>query len=162
MVLQYFTLVHLFISVAGIASGFGALSGLLAGQLFPRWTAVFLATTVATSVTGFFFPFRGVTPALAVGLISLLVLAVANYALYVQRLAGAWRKAFVISALIALYLNVFVLVVQLFQKMPALMDIAPTQTEAPFTITQAIVLVVFISLGMSAMSRFRDGLGRPI
>jgi hypothetical protein len=162
MALQYLTLVHIFISLGGIASGFGALSGLLAGQLFPRWTAVFLVTTVATSVTGFFFPFRGVTPASAVGLISLLALAVAHYALYFRRLAGAWRKAFVISALIALYLNVFVLVVQLFQKMPALMEIAPTQTEAPFAITQAIVLIVFISLGISATSRFRNGLGRPI
>jgi hypothetical protein len=112
--------------------------------------------------TGVFFPFRGVTPAFAVGLISLLALAVANYTLYFRRLAGAWRKAFVISAVIALYLNVFVLVVQLFQKMPALMERAPTQAEPPFAITQAIVLVVFISLGISATSRFRDGLGRQI
>jgi hypothetical protein len=162
MALQYFTLVHILISLAGIASGFGALSGQLAGKLFPCWTAVFLVTTVATSVTGFFFPFRGLTPAFAVGLVSLLALAVANYALYFQRLAGSWRTAFVISALLALYLNVFVLVAQLFQKMPALMEIAPTQTEPPFAITQAIVLVVFILLGIIAMSRFRDGLDRPL
>jgi len=154
MALQYFTLVHVLISLVGIASGFGALSGLLAAKLFPRWTAVFLATTVATSVTGFFFPFRGFTPAIAVGLISLVVLAVANYALYFRRLAGAWRKAFVISTLIALYLHVFVLVVQLFQKMPALLEIAPTQTEPPFAITQAVVLVVFILLGI--ICTFRD------
>jgi hypothetical protein len=159
MGLQYFTLVHILISLVGIVSGFGALSGLLAAKLFPRWTAFFLATTAATSVTGFFFPFRGITPGIVVGVLSLLALGGASYALYLRRLAGAWRKAFVICALIALYFNVFVLVAQLFRKTPALMDLAPTQTEPPFAITQAVVLVVFITLGVFAASRFCD---RPV
>ena len=157
MALQYFTLVHIVISLIGIASGFGALSGLLAGKVFPNWTACFLVTTMATSVTGFFFPFRGITPAFVVGIISLLLLAAATYALYIRRFARAWRKVYVVSVLAALYLNTFVLVVQLFQKMPVLIEIAPTQTEPAFTVTQAIVLVGFILLGIAAIRRFRVG-----
>lgn len=155
MMLQYFTLVHILISLVGIASGFGVLAGFLAAKLFPRWTAVFLTTTVLTSVTGFFFPFRGFTPALAVGVLSLVLLAVAGYGLYSRRLAGGWRKAFVITTVVALYLNTFVLVVQLFQKMPVLVEIAPTQTEPPFAVSQAAVLAAFIWLGVVATKRFR-------
>lgn len=162
MTLQYFTLVHILISLVGIASGFGAISGLLAAKLFPRWTAVFLATTAATSVTGFFFPFHGFTPALAVGIISLLLLAVASYALFFRLLKGAWRKTFVITAMLSLYLNFFVLVVQLFQKIPALVEIAPGQTEPPFAITQVVVLAVFVLLGVLAVRRFREKLGHAI
>ena len=161
MELPYFTLVHIVISLVGIAAGFGALAGLLAAKLFPRWTALFLVTTVATSATGFFFPFRGFTPAFAVGIISLLVLAVAIYALYTRRLAGAWRKAYVINAVVALYLNVFVLFAQLFQKMPVLKAIAPTQSEPAFAVTQAGVLVVFIVLGITATIRFRHEPAHP-
>jgi hypothetical protein len=152
----YFTLVHIAISLAGIASGFGALSGWFVGKLFPRWTAWFLATTVATSVTGFFFPFHGFTPAIGVGIVSLAILAVALFALYVRRLSGPWRKAFVICSVAALYLNFFVLVVQLFQKTPALIAIAPKQTEPPFALTQAVVLIVFIVFGIIAARRFRE------
>jgi len=100
MALQYFTLAHILVSIAGIAAGFGLLAGLVAGKLFPRWAAVFLAATIATSVTGFFFPFHGVTPGIAVGVISILALAVACYALYVRRLNGVWRRAFVITAVL--------------------------------------------------------------
>jgi hypothetical protein len=156
MALQYFTLVHIVISLAGITSGFGVVSGLLAAKLFSRWTAIFLATTTATSVTGFFFPFRGFTPAIAVGIISLLTLAAASYALYARRLQGAWRRVFVVGSVLSLYLNFFVLVVQLFQKTPALVEMAPTQTELPFAATQAVVLIAFISLGVAAVRRFRD------
>ena len=155
MGLEYLTLVHVVISLVGIASGFGVLSGLLAATLFPRWTAVFLATTVATTVTGFFFPFRGFTPAFAVGLISLLPLAAANYALYFQHLAGAWSKSFVVSALTALYLNVFVLIAQMFLKQPALSALAPTQSGPPFLVTQLLVLALFIALAIAATIRFR-------
>ena len=162
MEMPYYTLVHIIISLIGIASGFGMLSGLLTASHFSRWAAVFLATTVATSAGGFFFPFRGFTPAIAVGIISLLLLAVAIYALYVRRLAGGWRKAYVINAVTALYLNVFVLLAQLFQKMPVLKAMAPTQAEPPFAITQAAVLVVFIALGIAATMRFRDVAVRPI
>jgi hypothetical protein len=158
MALQYFTLVHILISLAGIASGFGVVSGLLAGKLLSRWTAFFLATTTATSVTGFFFPFHGFTPAIAVGIISVLALAAAAYALYARRLEGAWRGVFVASAVLSLYFNFFVLVVQLFQRVPALVELAPTQTEPPFATTQAIVLIAFIVLGIVAVRRFR---GQP-
>jgi hypothetical protein len=150
-----FTLIHVIISLVGIAAGFGVLAGLLAATHFPRWTALFLVTTVATSATGFLFPFHGFTPALAVGLISLVVLAVAIYALYVRDLAGVWRKAYVISSVVALYLNVFVLFAQLFQKMPVLKTLAPTQSEPPFALTQGLVLVAFVALGITATKRFR-------
>ena len=159
MALPYFTLVHILISLVGIASGFGVLSGLLAAKLFPRWTAVFLATTAATSVTGFFFPFQGITPGIVVGVLALLALAAASYALYVRHLAGVWRKAFVIGAVLSLYFNCFVLVAQHFQKVPALSAIAPTPATPPFAITQAGVLLVFIWLGTIAMNRFGEGRG---
>jgi hypothetical protein len=155
MVLQYFTLIHIAISIAGIVSGFGLLAGLVAGRLYPRWADVFLATTITTSVTGFFFPFHGVTPGIVVGVVSLVALAVACYALYVRRLNGVWRRAFVITAVLSLYLNVFVLVVQTFQKNPALVEIAPEQSGPAFAITQAIVLGVFGWLGFIAVRRFR-------
>ena len=153
MTLQYFTLIHTLISLVGIASGFGVISGLIAARVFPRWTAIFLATTIATSLTGYFFPFNGITPAIVVGISSLFALAVACYALYFRRLNGAWRKAFDITAVLSLYLNVFVLFAQLFQKMPALKELAPTQTEPPFAITQGIVFVVFVFLGTVAMRK---------
>jgi hypothetical protein len=149
------TLIHVAISLVGIFSGFVFLFGLLAGKEFSRWTAVFLATTVATSVTGFFFPFRGLTPAIVVGIISLVVLAVAIFARYARNLAGAWRKTYVISAVLALYLNVFVFVVQAFLKIPALKAIAPTQNDPPFQLAQLVVLVAFIALGALAVIRFR-------
>ncbi|HEY5895448.1 MAG TPA: hypothetical protein VIT91_19680 [Chthoniobacterales bacterium] len=155
MGLSIFTLVHILISLAGLVSGLVVLGGWLAGKSHGRWTAFFLATTVATSVTGFFFPFRGFTPAYAVGILSLVLLAVAIYALYVRKLAGKWSKGYLWTALIALYLNFFVLVAQLFQKTPALKELAPTQSEPAFGISQGLVLVVFLSLGIAAVRRFR-------
>ena len=115
-----FTKLHVVISLIGIVSGLVVMFGLLAGQKLNRWTALFLISTVVTSVTGFFFPFHGVTPAIVVGIISLVLLAVAIVARYVRHLAGAWRWIYAVTAMISLYLNVFVLVVQLFQKVPAL------------------------------------------
>ncbi len=155
MGLSTFTLIHILISLAGIVSGLVVLGGWLAGKQFQGWTAFFLVTTVTTSVTGFFFPFRGFTPAYGVGVISLFVLAAAIYALYLRRLSGVWSKVYVINALIALYLNFFVLVAQLFQKTPALKELAPTQTEPPFAISQGIVLLLFIVLGIAAVRQFR-------
>lgn len=153
MFLDYFTLIHIIISIVGIVTGFGMLSGLLTGVVLPRWTAWFLWTTIATSVTGFFFPFKGFTPALAFGVLSLFVLAPTAYAIYAQRLAGRWRGVFVIGAITALYLNFFVLIAQMFQKMPALITLAPTQSEPAFAITQAATLVAFIVLGVTAWKR---------
>src|SRR6202165_1546173 len=113
-----FTLVHVVLSLIGIFSGFVAWFGLLAAKRLDGWTAVFLITTVLTSVTGFGFPFKGVTPAINFGVISLVVLAIAIAARYARHLAGGWRKTYVVTAALALYLNVFVLVVQSFEKVP--------------------------------------------
>jgi hypothetical protein len=150
-----FTQFHVAISLLGILSGFVVLIGLLTAKRLDRWTAFFLLTTLATSVTGFLFPFHGVTPAIIVGLISVILLAVAFFARYARRLSGAWRWIYVVTAMAALYLNVFVLVVQLFQKVPTLKALAPTQTEAPFLITQLLVLVIFVVLTIFATIRFQ-------
>ena len=154
MTLEIYTLVHVAISLVGIASGFAVLFGLLAGKRLDGWTKLFLITTVATSVTGFFFPFHGFTPAIGVGIISLVVLAVAIFARYGRNLAGSWRWIYVVTAMIALYLNVFVGIVQAFQKVPALKAIAPMQTEPPFAVTQLVVLGLFILIGIVAAIRF--------
>jgi len=121
----------------------------------PAWTAVFLATTILTSVTGFAFPFDRFLPSHWFGVISLVVLAVALLALYAFRLAGPWRRLFVAAAVVALYLNVFVAVVQAFQKLAFLQPLAPTQSEAPFLLAQLVVLAVFIVLGILAARRFQ-------
>jgi hypothetical protein len=113
-------------------------------------------TTVLTSVSGFFFPFHGFLPSHGVGIISLLVLAVAIFARYGRHLAGGWRRTYAITAMIALYLNVFVLIVQAFRKVPALEAMAPTQSEPPFKITQLVVLLIFIALTIAAAIRFRS------
>jgi hypothetical protein len=150
-----FTLVHVVLSLVGIGSGLVVLYGMLRGERMDSGTALFLATTVATSVTGFFFPFHEFLPSHGVGIVSLIVLAVAIVGRYVRHLAGGWRSAYVINAAIALYLNVFVLIVQLFRKVPALKALAPTQSEPPFLVTQIIVMAVFVVLGIFAVKRFR-------
>jgi hypothetical protein len=142
----------------GIFSGLIVLFGLLSRKRLDRWTAIFLITTVATSVTGFFFPFEGFKPSYVVGAISLVALALAIVARYRRQLAGGWRKTYVISAVIALYLNVFVLVVQLFEKVPVLKALAPTQSEPPFVVTQLVIMAIFAGLGIAAAKRFRDQL----
>src|SRR5271168_1256724 len=157
MILAAYTIVHVIISLVGIFSGLVVLFGLLAGKRLDSWTALFLTTTVATSVTGFFFPVHHFLPSHAVGILSLLVLALAIYARYPKRLAGGWRKTYVIGAVVALYFNVFVLIVQSFMKIPALKDLAPTQTEPPFKLTQLVVLALFVVLGIVAAIRFRPG-----
>jgi hypothetical protein len=150
------TLVHVVISLVGILSGFVVVFGLLASKRLDGWTAVFLTSTVLTSVTGFLFPIHRLTPGHVVGVISLIVLAVAIYARYQRRMAGGWRQSFVISSVIALYLNVFVLIVQMFRKVPALKAMAPTQSEAPFKIAQLVVLALFVVLAILASIRFHD------
>lgn len=148
------TLVHVTISLAGIVAGLVVLRGLLIGQRLNRWTAFFLSTTVLTSVTGFLFPASHVMPSHVVGGLSLLILAVAIYARYSRRLQGAWRKVYVIGAVLALYLNVFVGIVQAFLKISSLHALAPTQSETPFKLTQLAVLLLFIVLGVVATIRF--------
>jgi hypothetical protein len=156
--LNAFTLFHVILSLIGIGAGFVVVYGLLTGKWFDSATKLFLWTTVATSVTGFMFPFHGVTPGIILGLILLAVLAAAIYALHSRGLAGAWGRTFVVTSMLALYLNVFVLVVQSFEKVPALRELAPTQSEPPFQIAQLVVLVVIIGLGVLATKRFRHDL----
>ncbi|MET0631114.1 MAG: hypothetical protein ABWY92_09665 [Xanthobacteraceae bacterium] len=153
--LQAFTILHVIISLVAIAAGLVVFYQMLNSQFSPVWTLVFLVTTILTSVTGFMFPIAAFTPAIGFGIISLVVLAVALYALYSQHLAGAWRWIYVVTALFALYLNVFVLVVQSFQKIPALNALAPKGSEPPFAIAQAVVLAAFLYFGYCAVKAFR-------
>ena len=157
LALTLLTLVHVAISLIGIASGAVVVNGFLDNKDFKPWTTLFLSTTVATSVTGFFFPVHHFMPSHAVGIISLLVLALAIYARSSRQMVGGWRQTYIISAVAALYFNVFVAVVQGFAKIPALKDLAPTQSEPPFKITQLIVLLLFIILGICSIIRFRNG-----
>jgi hypothetical protein len=153
--LPMFTLIHVVISVIGIVSGLVVVGGLMSGSRLAVWTEIFLVTTILTSVTGFGFPFTKILPPHIVGGVSLLVLAACVAALYWKKLSGPWRTTYVITAVTALYLNVFVLVVQLFAKTPALAQLAPTQTEPPFAITQALVLAILIWLGVASVRGFR-------
>lgn len=146
-----FTRIHVVISILGIVVGLVVVGGLIAGAQLGGWTAFFLISTIFTSVTGFGFPFTGITPARVVGMLSLVVLAVCLMARYRKNSAGSWRATYVISAVVALYLNVFVLVVQLFAKTPPLSQLAPTQREAPFVMTQALVFALFVWLGWAAL-----------
>jgi hypothetical protein len=152
--LHAYTQLHVLISLIAIGSGLVVMYGMLIRKRLDRLTSLFLATTVLTSVTGFGFPNMGVTPAIKLGIISMVVLGIAYLARYVRHLAGGWRAIYVITAATALYLNVFVLVVQSFEKVPALRAMAPTQKEAPFAVTQISVLVIFFALTILAVKRF--------
>jgi hypothetical protein len=151
-----FTFMHVVLSLIGIFAGLVVMFGLLAAKRLDGWTALFLASTVLTSVTGFLFPFHRFLPAHAIGILSLVVLAVAILARYTFHLAGAWRRTYVVTAMIALYFNVFVLVVQSFLKVPALKAMAPTQSEPPFKIAQLVVLALFAVLTILASIKFRN------
>lgn len=150
-----FTLVHVVLSLVGIGSGLIVMYGMLRGKRMDSGAALFLATTVLTSVTGFFFPFHKITPGIVVGVISLIMLAVAIVARYAKHLQGGWRSTYVITAAVALYLNVFVLVVQLFQKVPDLKALAPTQSEAPFVVAQVVVMAIFLVWTIFAVKKFQ-------
>jgi hypothetical protein len=162
MTTSTFTLVHVLLSLVGIGSGLVVIFGILSGKRLDGWTALFLATTVATSVTGFGFPFDHLLPSHKVGILSLLVLAVAILARYAFHLRGAWSRIYAISAVVALYFNVFVGVVQAFLKVPALKALAPKQTEPPFLVAQLVVLVVFIVITILAAKRFRNQAVRAV
>jgi hypothetical protein len=150
-----FTTLHVVVSLIGIASGLIVLAGMIGGQRLPGWTALFLAATVLTSVTGFLFPISELLPSHVVGAVSLVVLAVALAALYAFHLSGAWRSIYIVTAVLALYLNVFVGVVQAFQKLPFLQALAPTQSEPPFAVAHLAVLAIFALLGYLAVRRFQ-------
>jgi hypothetical protein len=145
---------HVIVSLIGIASGLVVLYGFIAGKLLTGWNALFLVTTILTSVTGFPLPPFGLDPARILGIILLVLMAVALLSLYAYRLAGAWRWIYVIAALAALYLNCFVAVVQAFQKIAFLRALAPTQSEPPFLVAQVAVLVALVVLGVLAVVRF--------
>jgi hypothetical protein len=157
--LPTFTLIHVVISVLGIIAGLVVVGGLMAGARLAGWTALFLATTILTSVTGFGFPFTRISPGHVVGALSLVLLAVCLAARYWKQLERGWRATYVVTAVAALYLNVFVLVAQLFVKTPALAQLAPTQQEAPFAVTQALIFAVFVGLGRAALRGFRKRSG---
>jgi hypothetical protein len=150
-----FTLIHVVLSLIGIFAGLVVVGGLVAGKRLDGWTGVYLVTTVLTNVTGFGFPFVTLLPSHIVGILSLVVLAIVIVARYWKHLAGAWHGAYVVGAVLALYLNVFVLLVQLFRRLPALIVAAPTQKEPPFLVTQLVVLALFIWLGRAARRGFR-------
>ena len=155
--LTIFTLAHVAISLVGIGTGLVVMTGFLHSQRMNWWTGVFLVTTMATSLTGFLFPVDHLLPSHIVGAISVVVLVVAVVARYRKGLAGAARPVYVIAASVALYLNVFVLVVQSFLKVAALHDLAPTGSEPPFVVAQGIVLVLFVVLAVQGVKRFRPG-----
>jgi hypothetical protein len=152
--LSAFTQLHVAISLVAIVTGLIALLGMVASRSLPVWTAIFLLLTVLTSATGFLFPIGGLTPALVVGVISILLLAATLLARYGRRMRGAWRWIYVVTATAALYLNVFVLVVQSFQKLSVLHALAPNQTEPPFLVVQSAALIVVVVLGALAVIRF--------
>jgi succinate dehydrogenase/fumarate reductase cytochrome b subunit len=143
---ETFTALHIGVSLAGIGTGLVALGALLAGRFLSRWIAAFLVTTALSVGSGFLFA-TGITPAQVVGVLTLLALLLAAWALYRRGLRGGWRSVFIAGATAALYFNVFVAVVQMFQKFPSLVALAPTQTEADFIVTQLLLLAGFLALG---------------
>jgi hypothetical protein len=155
MSLGAFTALHVALSLIAIASGFVVLFGMIVANKQSGVTVLFLVTTILTSVTGFMFPYKGFTPGIGIGVLSLIVLLVALVARYVFRLRGRSRGVWVVTASLALYFNFFVLIVQSFEKIPALHKLAPTQTEGPFKIAQLISLVLFAILTGLAFYRFR-------
>jgi hypothetical protein len=161
MSLATFTVMHVAISLIGIGTGFIVLFGMLNGRLLSPWNGIFLLTTVLTSVTGFFYPITKITPGIVLGVLSLITLAIAIVALFIFHLNGPWRRTYAITALIALYFNVFVLIAQLFEKVPALHALAPTQSEPPFKIAQLTLLVFFMVFITAAAKKFRNLLISP-
>jgi hypothetical protein len=155
MNLAAFTLLHVLTSLVGIVAGSIAMIGWLKSDPSRIPTAIFLAATILTSVTGFLFPFTKLLPSHIVGIISLVMLALATFALYVGRASGFWRPIYTITAVLSLYLNVFVLLVQAFLKIPLLKAWAPTQTEPAFLVAQGATFLLFLALAILTTVRFR-------
>jgi hypothetical protein len=157
MSLATFTLLHVLISLVGIVAGIVVLFGLIGSNRMSGMTALFLITTILTSATGFLFPFTKLLPSHIIAILSLVLLAIACFALYGQKLSGAWRWIYVLTAMISLYLNVFVLVIQSFLKIGPLHALAPSvpPSEPPFAIVQGVVLVLFIVAIIAAVKKFR-------
>ncbi|MBR1175690.1 hypothetical protein JQ617_17165 [Bradyrhizobium sp. KB893862 SZCCT0404] len=158
--LSAITLIHVVISLIAIVAGFVVMFGLLGSKPMPGLTAIFLLFTILTSATGFLFPFKELLPSHIIGIISLVLLAIACFALYGMKLAGVWRPVYIVTAMISLYFNVFVLVIQSFLKIPALAALAPAVAPAPpsgpvFAVVQGIVLVFFVVLTIGAWRRYK-------
>jgi hypothetical protein len=150
-----YVFIHVVLSLIGIGAGLIVAFGMMISKRLSGWTALFLLTTVLTSITGFFLPADHIKPSHIVGVVSLIVLAVALYALYGRNLLGAWRPLYAATAVLALYLNVFVLIAQVFLKVQALKDLAPSGSEPPFLLAQGAALVVFIVVGLVSIIRFQ-------
>jgi uncharacterized membrane protein len=150
-----FTELHVLVSLMGIAAGLLALFGMLGGKLYRLLTMLFLVTTVLTSVSGFLFPIDRMTPGIILGILSMIVLLPAIWALYIGKLEGAWRGTYVITSTLALWFNFFVLIAQSFAKIPPLRAIAPSQASPAFGITEGVVLIVFLWLAVRAFKGFR-------
>ncbi|MDQ8731183.1 hypothetical protein LPJ38_08620 [Bradyrhizobium daqingense] len=158
--LQALTLIHVIISLIAIAAGLVVMFGLLGSKPMPALTATFLLFTILTSATGFLFPFKELLPSHVIGIISLVLLAIACFSLYSMKLKGVWRPVYIVTAMISLYFNVFVLVIQSFLKVPALAALAPAVPPAPpsgpvFAVVQGIVLVFFVVLTIGAWRRYK-------
>jgi hypothetical protein len=153
--LSTFTFLHVLISLIGVASGFIVMVELLRSNYHGNWTAIFLVTTIVTSASGFLFPFSKLLPSHIVGIISLALLAIAMFSFYVQRIHSIWRQIYVLTAMLSLYLNVFVMIIQGFLKIPVLNGLAPTQTEPPFLIVQGVTLVCFLAVIFVAAIRYK-------
>jgi hypothetical protein len=151
-----FTLFHTVLSIAGIVTGCAVLGGLIAGKRLDGWTGTFLVTTFLTNLTGFGFPFVRLMPSHILGALALIIMPFTAYALYKQHLAGPWRRVYVVTAVIVLYFNVFVLFAQLFAKVPAMIALAPTQKEPPFALTQLALTIFFVWAGRAAVRGFRS------
>lgn len=154
MTISTLTIVHVLISFAGIGSGLVVVYGLLTGKRFDTWTAIFLVTTILTSLTGFLFPVQHLLPSHIIGITSLVVLGVAVLARYGRQMERAWRWIYAVCAVLALYLNVFVAVVQSFVKIPTVHSLAPTQKEPPFLVVQIVVMAIFVVIGIFAVKKF--------
>lgn len=161
MSIATFTLFHVALSLIGIGAGFIVVFGMIADKPLPTMTALFLITTAATSITGFLFPFKGITPGIVIGILSMIALLVAIVARYGRHLGRGWRGTWVISAMLALYFNFFVLIVQSFEKVPALKALAPTPAAAPFKVVQIAALLLFLALTVQSMRRFHVAVVQP-
>jgi len=156
MSIAAFTMLHVIISLIAIGTGFIVLFGLINGKLLSPWNVVFLVTTILTSLTGFAFPNDKVTPGIILGVLSMIVLAIALAALYIFHLKGGWRRTYAITAMLALYFNVFVLIAQTFEHVPVFHALAPTGTETPFKVAELLLLLLFIVLITAAAKKFRN------
>jgi hypothetical protein len=160
--LATYTAIHTVLSLAAVASGIIVVIGLFGSKPLPVWNALFLATAVATSATGFGFPFTGFLPSHGLAVIALVVLAPTALAYYVFGLSGAWRWIYAVGVVLSLYFEVFVAIVQAFKKIPALTTLAPTGSEPPFAAAQGVALVVFAVLAIAAAIKFRPDTSMPL